>query len=99
MKGTEQMAHINKTAGAYPAVPGLPKQRATVNGRSPGMVEVNVSSATDVDHALDEAVAAVRDAAIRHRTGILITRIAPGSYIVRAHPEVPIGLTRQRLAT
>ncbi|MDQ0144625.1 hypothetical protein [Pseudarthrobacter niigatensis] len=63
---------------------------------SPGMVEVNVNDSSDVDHALTEAIKAIRDAAIRHQTGIMVTRVAPGRYIVRAHPAVPFGLTRQQ---
>ena len=63
---------------------------------SPGMVEVRVESTHEVDQALDNAVAAVKDAAIRHNTGIMITRTAPGQYIIRAHPAVPYGLIRQQ---
>lgn len=63
---------------------------------SPGMVEVSVDHLSKVDTALDDAVAAIGDAAIRHRTGIMITPIAPGRYIVRAHPAVPYGLIRQQ---
>lgn len=63
---------------------------------SPGMVEVNVDKAADVDDALREAVDFVYSAATEHRMGIMVTRIGAGWYIVRAHPEVPLGLVRQR---
>lgn len=60
------------------------------------MIEVRIDDSSQVDPALDKAVETVKTAATRHRTGIMITRTAPGRYIVRAHPEVPFGLIRQR---
>ncbi|MFC9354063.1 hypothetical protein [Arthrobacter sp. NPDC057013] len=63
---------------------------------SPGMVDVIVDVASQIDHALNNAVETVKAAAIRHETGIMITRIGPGRYIVRAHPAVPFGLIRQQ---
>lgn len=60
------------------------------------MVDVRVENTAEVDRELDKAIAAVKDAALRHRTGIMITRTEPGRYIVRAHPEVPFGLIRQQ---
>lgn len=63
---------------------------------SPGVVEVRIDDAADADKALDEAVAAVKDSAIRHHAGILVTKTGPGQYTVRAHPAVPFGLTRQQ---
>lgn len=63
---------------------------------SSGVVEVRIDDATDIDNALDEAVAAVKESAMRHRTGILVTKTGPGRYTVRAHPAVPFGLTRQQ---
>jgi hypothetical protein len=60
------------------------------------MVEVRVESPHEVDQALENAVVTVKDAAIRHNIGIMITRTAPGQYIVRAHPAVPFGLIRQQ---
>ncbi|MFC8521414.1 MULTISPECIES: hypothetical protein [Micrococcaceae] len=63
---------------------------------STGVVEVRIEDASQVDKALDEAVAAVKDSAIRHHTGILVTKTGPGRYTVRAHPAVPFGLTRQQ---
>lgn len=68
---------------------------ATDNHSSPGMVEIAVDDLSKVDPALDDAIATIRPAATRHRTGIMITRTAPGRYIVRAHPAVPYGLIRQ----
>ncbi|MCU1515296.1 MAG: hypothetical protein JWQ75_17 [Pseudarthrobacter sp.] len=66
--------------------------------RSPGVVEVNVQSAADLDEALDNAIALVTNAAKRHQIGIMVTRTGEGRYVVRAHPEVPYGLIRQRHA-
>lgn len=63
---------------------------------SPGSVEVRVTQAADVDKALDEAIAAVSPSAAEHRIGIMVTRVGAGFYMVRAHPDVPFGLTRQR---
>lgn len=63
---------------------------------SPGMLEVNVKEASEVDEALQNAVSQVTKAAVRHQTGVLVTRVGPGRYIVRAHPAVPYGLTRQQ---
>lgn len=63
---------------------------------SPGMLEVNVRQASEVDEALKKAISQVMEAAARHQTGVLVTRLGPGQYIVRAHPAVPYGLTRQQ---
>lgn len=63
---------------------------------APGMLEVHVENASEVDTALAKATDVVLKAAIEHRTGILVTRIGVGRYIVRAHPAVPFGLVRQR---
>lgn len=63
---------------------------------SPGMVEVNVNEATGVDQALEDAISQVTGAAVRHQTGVLVTSIGQGRYIVRAHPAVPVGLIRQQ---
>lgn len=63
---------------------------------APGMVEVLVSEAEELDGALAEAITLVSTAATNHRLGIMVTRVGIGSYVVRAHPEVPFGLIRQR---
>ena len=62
----------------------------------PGMLEVHVKEAAEVDSALEQAIQVVLKAASEHHTGILVTRIDAGRYIVRAHPAVPFGLIRQR---
>lgn len=62
---------------------------------SPGMVEITVEDFTQIDRALDNAVSDIKDVAAYYGTGIMITRIALGHYIVRAHPAVPCGLIRQ----
>jgi hypothetical protein len=64
----------------------------------PGMLEVSVDSAAEVDLALEKAIAVITETATHHRTGALVTRIGAGSYIVRAHPNVPLGLIRQQFA-
>jgi hypothetical protein len=63
---------------------------------SPGMLEVNVQRAIDVDQALEDAIARITETAKRHETGVMVTRIGTGRYIVRAHPAVPYGLIRQQ---
>jgi len=68
----------------------------TAELKLPGMLEVQVKDASEVDGALEEAISVVMKAALQHRTGILVTRIETGRYIVRAHPAVPFGLIRQR---
>lgn len=70
-------------------------QAQGANELLPGMLEVNVASADQVDKALDEAIAVINKTATHHRVGILVTRTGAGSYIVRAHPAVPYGLIRQ----
>lgn len=63
---------------------------------TPGMLEIHVEHAFGVDEALTTAIDVVQKAAVEHRTGILVTRIGAGRYIVRAHPAVPFGLVRQQ---
>ncbi|MCY1237845.1 hypothetical protein D9M72_505570 [compost metagenome] len=63
---------------------------------APGMLEVHVTPGADVDQTLDEAIAAIAESAEHHKTGVLVTRLDAGSYIVRAHPTVPHGLIRQQ---
>ncbi|CAN7354406.1 hypothetical protein LJR014_002023 [Arthrobacter sp. LjRoot14] len=64
--------------------------------RLPGMIEVNVIRAQDLDQALEDAIAIVTKTATNHSIGVLVTRTGPGSYVVRAHPAVPYGLIRQQ---
>lgn len=63
---------------------------------TPGMLEVHAKHASEVDDALTEAIDVVKIAATEHKTGILISRIDAGKYIVRAHPAVPFGMVRQQ---
>lgn len=63
---------------------------------SPGMVEVVVDGAENVETALNKAIQLVTPAAIRHKTGIMVSRTGSDHYVVRAHPSVPFGLVRQR---
>lgn len=61
-----------------------------------GVVEINLESADQLDQELDKAINDVSVAATSYRIGIMVTRLSAGRYIVRAHPEVPFGLIRQR---
>ena len=70
--------------------------RPGTTGISRGVVEVNVEKATDLDDALNEAVALMLEGAAKRKNGILVTRMGVGRYIVQEHPEVPIGLIRER---
>ncbi|WP_458112846.1 hypothetical protein M1D88_01385 [Arthrobacter sp. R1-13] len=63
---------------------------------SPGMLEISVTKAEEVDQAIRDAIGEVSEAATQYRMGILVTRIGAGRYIVRAHPAVPYGLIRQK---
>ncbi|WP_156642253.1 hypothetical protein [Arthrobacter sp. B6] len=74
---------------------GLDQEQPTET-EAPEMLEISVNSASEVDTALEEAIEHVKVAANNHRTGILVTRIRPGGYIVQAHSAVPHGLVRQR---
>jgi hypothetical protein len=60
---------------------------------SPGMVEVGVGAASDIDPTLEKAIQSVSQAAIQHKTGIMVTRTGTGRYVVRAHPAFPSGLS------
>lgn len=64
--------------------------------RSPGMVEVRVSAPGEARETLAGAVRLVREAADRFSTGIMITDVGEGCYVVRAHPAVPHGLVREQ---
>ena len=68
----------------------------TLESLSPGVVEVRTGQSDDVGKALDDGVRAVGEAADRYGTGIMITDVGGGSYVVRAHPAVPYGLVRER---
>lgn len=61
---------------------------------SPGMHEVTVTNTGGTDQALKDAIAQVMDVAKRHKTGVMVTRIGIGRYVVRAHPAVPYGFVR-----
>lgn len=60
------------------------------------MVEVRVRASEEAREALAGAVRLVREAADRFSTGIMITDIGEGCYVVRAHPAVPHGLVREQ---
>ena len=64
--------------------------------RSVGMVEVRARKTGDAGQALADAVLAVGEAAQRYGTGIMITEVGEGSFVVRAHPAVPFGLVREQ---
>lgn len=86
------MEVINRTAPTQLLNSPVPGERE----RLPGMVEVNVSSAAEVDKALEETITVITKTATHHHVGILVTRTGAGSYIVRAHPAIPYGLIRQQ---
>jgi len=65
---------------------------------SPGMLEVTVDSAADLDDVLENAIKLIAKSAEHHQVGIMVTRTGLGRYVVRAHPAVPYGLIRQRNA-
>lgn len=67
----------------------------TSESQAPGTLEVHVNQASELDDALTRAIEVMQKAAAEHCTGILVSRIDPGRYIVRAHPAVPFGLIRQ----
>lgn len=86
------MGGINRKASTQrPAGPAQGE-----NERLPGVLEVNVAKAEEVDKALEDAIAVISETATHHRIGVLVTRTGAGSYIVRAHPAVPFGLIRQQ---
>lgn len=64
--------------------------------RLPGKLEVSVTSATEVDPALQKAIASVTETAEHHRIGVLVTRTGPGRYTVQASPAVPYRLIQQK---
>lgn len=78
------------------ATPAGEDYMETEKSRAIGMLEVHVERASEVDTAIAKATEVVLKAALEHRTGILVTRIGVGRYVVRAHPAVPFGLVRQR---
>lgn len=63
-----------------------------------GVVEVCVDNAAELDDALNDAVALVLEAATEYRTGVMVTRVDVGKYVVQADRDVPAGLIRQRHA-
>ncbi|QSZ51253.1 hypothetical protein AYX19_21565 (plasmid) [Paenarthrobacter ureafaciens] len=60
------------------------------------MVEVIVKNASDLNEVLNEAIDFLAPSTMVNRVGVMVTRIGAGHYVVRAHPEVPFGLVRQR---
>lgn len=60
------------------------------------MVEVRVKESKQAGEAIQDAVSTIACAAEYHQTGIMVTRVGPDSYIVRAHPSVPYGFVRQQ---
>lgn len=61
-------------------------------------VHVLVNNPEHRDAQLNEAVEQLIPAALKRRDGILITRNAPGSYLVEIETSVPCGSTYQRIA-
>ncbi|MFX1818574.1 hypothetical protein PV768_02150 [Pseudarthrobacter sp. CC4] len=71
-------------------------QELRTEPRCPGMVEVQARDGADIDKALAAAVRVVREAADLYGTGIMITNVGEGCYVVRAHPSIPHGLVREQ---
>ena len=86
--------HTERTALPFRKEAGI--QAPNEGQPLPGMLEVHVEKAADVDPALEEAIAQITETAKRHETGVMVTRTGPGHYIVRAHPAVPYGYIRQQ---
>lgn len=61
------------------------------------MLEVFVREGIKADREVASAIAKVTEAANRHGTGVLVSRIREGHYIIRAHPAVPYGFTREQV--
>ncbi|MDQ0924699.1 hypothetical protein QF038_003207 [Pseudarthrobacter sp. W1I19] len=72
------------------------KEETKAGACSAGMVEVRVREAGQARDAVADAILMVREAADRYSTGIMITGLGEGWYVVRAHPAVPHGLVRER---
>jgi hypothetical protein len=60
------------------------------------MVEVRVREPREASAALADAIGVVGEAADQYGTGILVTELGEGCYVVRAHPAVPHGLVRHQ---
>jgi hypothetical protein len=75
---------------------GARSQLGAAENFSPGVVDVKVEKAADLDEAIHDAVERLLEAATEHKTGIMVTRLGVGRYTVQTHPEVPFGLIRQR---
>jgi hypothetical protein len=54
----------------------LPNMRPNA---SPGVIEVRVTEASQLDPSLDAAVELIKEAATQHGTGIMITRLGPAT--------------------
>jgi hypothetical protein len=64
------------------------------------VLTVTVTDRGSRDMELDAAVTAVREQAfLEGRRGILVTRHAPGTFIVELSDEVPYGVTLERDTT
>lgn len=89
--------HGSSTEAAFQQSPAAnPTQTHPLS--PPGVVEVVVANRLEEDKALTDAIEQVLEAAREHGTGVLVTRIGTGRFIVRAHSAVPEGLVRQRPA-
>jgi hypothetical protein len=75
---------------------GAPTRLGTTEDLSPGLVDVKVEKAADLDEAVHDAVTRLLEAATEHKTGIMVTRVGVGRYTVQTHSAVPFGLIRQR---
>jgi len=56
-----------------------------------GTICLKVTARSLMDQALDEAVRSLTPLASARRQGILVSQLAPGSFVVAASPDVPFG--------
>jgi hypothetical protein len=59
-------------------------------------IYVQVTDGRLIDQALDEAVSRLASLACERRHGILVNRLAPGSFIVAASADVPVGQSHEQ---
>jgi len=62
---------------------------------APERLVVAVQTGKELDSALDKAHEALQPAAMTERVGILVTRLAAGSYEVRLNAGLPPGTTME----
>jgi hypothetical protein len=64
---------------------------------SASLIPVSADNPTDLYERLNAAVESAREDAIKQRHGILVTQLGFGSFTVAVSPDVPFGLTAEKL--